>query len=136
MPSFFFIHKQWLCLPTTKTQLSTSLFHHVNFWIIPLSYIPTTLSDFLSLFSFRNIHNHLQCTQIPSSLPPFPDQPLSLKMIKLTFIFILGIFISLVLYVVNNSPAALLIDIMGPTEFFLMVIQMVWEMLLSRAHII
>lgn len=57
-------------------------------------------------------------------------------MIQLTLIFILSIFISLVLYVINNSPAALLIDIMGPTEFFLMVIQMVWEMLLSRAHII
>lgn len=57
-------------------------------------------------------------------------------MIRLAFIFILSIFISLVLYVIDNSPAALLIDIMGPVEFAFIVIQIVWEMLLTRAHII
>lgn len=60
----------------------------------------------------------------------------SLKMIKLTIVFILGFFVCLVLYVVNNSPATLLIDIVGPVEFALMVIQIIWEMLLARARII
>lgn len=57
-------------------------------------------------------------------------------MIKLAIIVVLSIFVSLVLYVVNNSPAALLIDIIGPVEFALMVIQIIWEMLLTRARII
>ncbi|KAG9605964.1 hypothetical protein KCU77_g556, partial [Aureobasidium melanogenum] len=64
------------------------------------------------------------------------EQSFSPKMIKLTLIFVLSFFISLVLYVANNSPAALLIDIIGPVEFASMVIQIMWEMLLSRARII
>ncbi|KAH0026998.1 hypothetical protein KCU78_g4157, partial [Aureobasidium melanogenum] len=68
--------------------------------------------------------------------PLSQEQSFSPKMIKLTLIFILSFFISLVLYVVNNSPAALLIDIIGPVEFASMVIQIIWEMLLSRARII
>ncbi|KAG9958545.1 hypothetical protein KCU61_g8215, partial [Aureobasidium melanogenum] len=68
--------------------------------------------------------------------PLSQERPFSPKMIKLTLVFILSIFISLVLYVINNSPAALLIDIIGPVEFALMVIQIIWEMLLTRARII
>ncbi|KAH0350576.1 hypothetical protein KCU83_g4862, partial [Aureobasidium melanogenum] len=68
--------------------------------------------------------------------PLSQERSFSPKMIKLTLVFILSTFISLVLYVINNSPAALLTDIIGPVEFALMVIQIIWEMLLTRTCII